>query len=1015
MAQLRDETGGQAVVGKTPGYWLSDDDFVSTSDRSARNLGTLGFPRDWPAVYSQNKILKSLVGKKGTCAGKKVSVVGAPSDEERKCTADLVFEPLHSFANAERACKVASGLSVVRGWLVLEHLDLPAGEAFVAERYWWNALPDGKWVDFTPRPKAWDELMLAEAAAGAPKSRVVLTASQASLMSDLLRQRFNIIVDVHPVPVKSAAPVDYSKWAQIVDSDDDDDSAARDRAAIAKQQEEPCGVRDLADEKKSQRRSLPVPDYLVGNTGGGGGTNCFTSICRLLDQEPNGDKMTENSHQLAQAFWKIFHCGLMDHKRQRFYERSLSSVPKDAFVVLCGLGSVLPLLRIARRGPSSGVLLDTSAKLCRLAQDLLKVNNTPFPCHPTSGGMDKEDVVEKILRQVLPKNAKEVVVVTEQFAHDMLSCGVVANMHAVHKAILKCLPKAKVNHIPQTIELTATPMEVRSERLGDFDIRMFNMLRHTTSNDKADFWWWPVRLDNQPNVKVAALGSPQTICGFDFDRAPEITFDEVRRTIKLPITKRGRCNAAGLWWTMRHGDERYSTEPSFVAKERGEVEENEQQCRPEWKQAVHYLAGETSVFPSDAIELLISIAPRFTVRMMQQSPFSVEAPLWIKAPTQQKFSATLPVLPYHFLMMQDMARLEAYQGGIRAAVAQKKKELGRRPRVLDIGCGIGLLGMMAALEGAEVWLCEAVSMMRRMTREVVGANAQTVAAKRGMVNLLPDMMSTRLQVGPDGDVKEKFDIILSEVMDLWCLGEGVVPTMRHANAKLLAEGGIMIPSNLTIFAQPIEMSLFTEPEKSLKVNLSPMYSHFQAKYSPLRIQQFPHRFLTDEALAVLEIDLKKVPEHLPEGQPNLEGLSLCIRLGGKPALQAKLSSSTFDRSGMLSGYGVWWSADLGSGYVCSNSPSNPQRSWKQLVRWLDEPRFVQEGQDVQVLACHNDNQVNIDDIFMPEELVQQYQAQLVGTSQPQNPVAAVQAAQARDRAAMASKPVADDEDVLEVD
>jgi predicted RNA methylase len=466
---------------------------------------------------------------------------------------------------------------------------------------------------------------------------------------------------------------------------------------------------------------------------------------------------------------------------------------------------------------------------------------------------------------------------------------------------------------------------------------------------------------------------------------------------------------------MRHGDERYSTEPSFVAKERGEVEENEQPCRPEWKQAVHYLAGETSVFPSDEIELLISIAPRFTVRMMQQSPFSVEAPLWIKAPTQQKFSATLPVLPYHFLMMQDMARLEAYQGGIRAAVAQKKKELGRRPRVLDIGCGIGLLGMMAALEGAEVWLCEAVSMMRRMTREVVGANAQTVAAKRGMVNLLPDMMSTRLQVGPDGDVKEKFDIILSEVMDLWCLGEGVVPTMRHANAKLLAEGGIMIPSKLTIFAQPIEMSLFTEPEKSLKVNLSPMYSHFKAKYSPLRIQQFPHHFLTDEALAVLEIDLKKVPEHLPEGQPNLEGLSLCIRLGGKPALQAKLSSSTFDRSGMLSGYGVWWSADLGSGYVCSNSPSNPQRSWKQLVRWLDEPRFVQEGQDVQVLACHNDNQVNIDDIFMPEELVQQYQAQLVGTSQPQNPVAAVQAAQARDRAAVVSKPVADDEDVLEVD
>merc|ERR1719512_183154 len=35
----------------------------------------------------------------------------------------------------------------VRGWAVFEHLDLAVSAAFVAERYWWNALPDGKCVD----------------------------------------------------------------------------------------------------------------------------------------------------------------------------------------------------------------------------------------------------------------------------------------------------------------------------------------------------------------------------------------------------------------------------------------------------------------------------------------------------------------------------------------------------------------------------------------------------------------------------------------------------------------------------------------------------------------------------------------------------------------------------------------------------------------------------------------------------------------------------------------------------
>merc|ERR1740117_1690874 len=96
-----------------------------------------------------------------------------------------------------------AGLSIVQGWLVLEHLDMPVGAAFVAQRYWWNALADGKWVDFTPRPEAWPELILAEAVAGAPKTRGALSAAAAELAVQLLRQRFNILVDA-PTPKPAA-------------------------------------------------------------------------------------------------------------------------------------------------------------------------------------------------------------------------------------------------------------------------------------------------------------------------------------------------------------------------------------------------------------------------------------------------------------------------------------------------------------------------------------------------------------------------------------------------------------------------------------------------------------------------------------------------------------------------------------------------------------------------------------------------------------------------------------------
>merc|ERR1740121_3444225 len=270
------------------------------------------------------------------------------------------------------------------------------------------------------------------------------------------------------------------------------------------------------------------------------------------------------------------------------------------------------------------------------------------------------------------------------------------------------------------------------------------------------------------------------------------------------------------------------------------------------------------------------------------------------------------------------------------------------------------------MEGAAVWMCEAVPMLRQISRQVIASNSQAIVERKGLVNLLPPMMSTHLQVGED--IEAKFDIVVSEVMDLWCLGEGVIPTMKHAHAKLLADGGVLIPGRLAIFAQPIELGMFQQPEKDHKVNLSPMYEHFKAKYSPLRIAQIPHHMLSDDPMTVLEIDLTKIPAAPMQGQPNLEG--------GKPALYAKLSSATITRSGMLSGYAIWWAADLGGGNVCTSNPTFGQRSWKQIVRWLEEPRFVREGDEVQVLACHNDNQVNLDDIDIPREMVEQFQDQM---------------------------------------
>lgn len=105
----------------------------------------------------------------------------------------------------------------------------------------------------------------------------------------------------------------------------------------------------------------------------------------------------------------------------------------------------------------------------------------------------------------------------------------------------------------------------------------------------------------------------------------------------------------------------------------------------------------------------------------------------------------------------------------------------------------------------------------------------------------------------------------------------------------------------------------------------------------------------------MEIDLANVPPQPAEGEANIDGgVKLCIRMGKKPALRAKVTASKIDRGGMLAGYGLWWSAELGNEVVTSD-PRSPQRSWKQLIRWLDQPRFVEENEEIQVgrTAAHS--------------------------------------------------------------
>ena len=146
-------------------------------------------------------------------------------------------------------------------------------------------------------------------------------------------------------------------------------------------------------------------------------------------------------------------------------------------------------------------------------------------------------------------------------------------------------------------------------------------------------------------------------------------------------------------------------------------------------------------------------------------------------------------------MMNDASRNEAYQLAIRRAIGNRTNL-----QVLDLGCGAGLLSMMAARAGAErVTAVEATPILAEMARAVVKRNGYekqiTVHGKRSL-----DLEVPR-------DMPEKADLVISEVVNTALIGEGMLKTYNDALERLVKPSAVMIPQ-----AGAVEALLVESPE-----------------------------------------------------------------------------------------------------------------------------------------------------------------------------------------------------------
>ena len=134
--------------------------------------------------------------------------------------------------------------------------------------------------------------------------------------------------------------------------------------------------------------------------------------------------------------------------------------------------------------------------------------------------------------------------------------------------------------------------------------------------------------------------------------------------------------------------------------------------------------------------------------------------------------ANLLVERWHFRMLNDKARNQAYKNAIERAVGRGYGH------VLDIGSGTGILSMYAVRAGAkQVHACEMSRTMFELSADVLAANGM-----RDSIHVI-NKKSCDLKI-PD-DVPTRVSLVVTETLDCGLLGEGILETLAHARRELV--------------------------------------------------------------------------------------------------------------------------------------------------------------------------------------------------------------------------------------
>jgi hypothetical protein len=258
-------------------------------------------------------------------------------------------------------------------------------------------------------------------------------------------------------------------------------------------------------------------------------------------------------------------------------------------------------------------------------------------------------------------------------------------------------------------------------------------------------------------------------------------------------------------------------------------------------------------------------------------------------------------------MLSDSVRTLAYEQALRAVI---------RPhhRVLDFGCGTGILSFFSHREGAR--------RIYAVDRSPFIGAARAVARVNGFDRI------EFLEGEDDVSLPTAVDVIVSEWMGHFVFNESMLEPLARVRDRNLAPGGIMIPRRLTLHVGVVTDPAFITRYQYFQtrpygIDFSPMVACSTARTETLRLK--PGQLATT-VIPLCALDMQT-----------------CRRT---PSFFA--GSAVFAEATTAYGLAGWFDAELADGVGFGTGPFSSRTHWQQMGFPLAAPFRIDAGEPLHV-------------------------------------------------------------------